>query len=86
MIAADQAATLAEPFRRLNGDRTHRQGLGLGLSIVRAIAVAHDADLRVTPRPSGGLAVEVAFPPGRAAGCGVSRCAAGCGVSRCAAG
>jgi K+-sensing histidine kinase KdpD len=37
--------------------------VGLGLSIVQAIAVAHDASLRVQPRAEGGLEVEVAFPP-----------------------
>jgi signal transduction histidine kinase len=54
---------LIEPFRRLNGDRpspTH--GLGLGLSIVSAIASAHGAELSATPRAKGGLDVEVRFP------------------------
>jgi signal transduction histidine kinase len=63
VIAADDADALTEPFRRLNGDRTeHKRGLGLGLSIVGAIATAHDADFRASPRPGGGLEVEVRFP------------------------
>jgi signal transduction histidine kinase len=63
-IAPEQAADLIEPFRRLNGDRPrHRRGLGLGLSIVDAIASAHGAALIAKPRPGGGLAVEVRFPP-----------------------
>jgi signal transduction histidine kinase len=38
-------------------------GLGLGLSIVAAIAAAHGADLTVTPRLSGGgLSVRLLFP------------------------
>jgi signal transduction histidine kinase len=38
-------------------------GLGLGLSIVAAIATAHDADFTVTPRLSGGgLSVRLLFP------------------------
>jgi signal transduction histidine kinase len=38
-------------------------GLGLGLSIVAAIAAAHGADLTVTPRLSGGgLSVRLTFP------------------------
>ncbi|MHA6758230.1 response regulator transcription factor [Streptacidiphilus sp. PAMC 29251] len=38
-------------------------GLGLGLSIVQAIATAHDADLTATAEPGGGLTVTVGFPP-----------------------
>ena len=38
-------------------------GLGLGLSIVAAVATAHGADLTVTPRLSGGgLTVRLTFP------------------------
>jgi signal transduction histidine kinase len=63
VIPTDQAALLTEPFRRLNGNRTgHSRGVGLGLSIVDAIAAAHGAELRATPREEGGLEVEVAFP------------------------
>jgi signal transduction histidine kinase len=40
----------------------HSHGLGLGLSIVDAIATAHGADFRATPRDGGGLEVEVRFP------------------------
>lgn len=36
---------------------------GLGLSIVRAIAVAHDASIDAVPQPDGGLAVTVSFAP-----------------------
>ncbi|MFL5832000.1 MAG: sensor histidine kinase [Solirubrobacteraceae bacterium] len=64
VVPAAEAAQLVEPFRRRNGARTrHANGVGLGLSIVQAIAVAHDASLRVQPRAEGGLEVEVAFPP-----------------------
>jgi signal transduction histidine kinase len=65
-VPADQARRLLEPFQRLDGKRGHHQeGLGLGLSIVAAIADAHDASLSVRPRPSGGLAIDVTFglPP-----------------------
>jgi signal transduction histidine kinase len=62
IVPADQVDALVEPFRRLNGDRTlHKHGLGLGLSIVRAIAIAHGADFRARPRRGGGLDVEVGF-------------------------
>jgi signal transduction histidine kinase len=55
---------LTEPFRRLQTDRTSssHSGLGLGLSIVEAIADAHDADLTMRARRDGGIEVEVAFP------------------------
>jgi signal transduction histidine kinase len=63
-VPADQVRRLLEPFQRRDAKRGHdREGLGLGLSIVAAIADAHDATLSVHPRPSGGLAVEVAFRP-----------------------
>ena len=64
-VPADQVPRLLEPFQRLDGKRGHHQeglGLGLGLSIVAAIAGAHNADLSVHPRPPGGLAIEVTFP------------------------
>lgn len=63
VIAPERAAELVEPFRRLNGDRArHQRGLGLGLSIVDAIATAHAGELRAEPRAGGGLEVEVRFP------------------------
>jgi signal transduction histidine kinase len=64
VVPGDQVQALVEPFRRLNGDRTrHANGHGLGLSIVRAIATAHRAQLHAAPRPGGGLVIEVRFPP-----------------------
>jgi signal transduction histidine kinase len=55
---------LFQPFERLGAARTgHGAGHGLGLSIVRAIAGAHGADVDVRARPEGGLLVEVAFAP-----------------------
>jgi len=53
---------LFEPFQRLKVERTNgRSGHGLGLSIVKAIAAAHHAQLTAQPRPDGGLKVEVRF-------------------------
>src|SRR5262249_28358320 len=58
-----QVERLLEPFQRLGDRATPNDGHhGLGLSIVRAIATAHDATLTVSARPEGGLAVEVSFP------------------------
>jgi signal transduction histidine kinase len=62
-IAAEDVDQLFVPFRRLGTDRAgHGQGLGLGLSIVKAIADAHNATISVNPKPDGGLRVEVEFP------------------------
>jgi signal transduction histidine kinase len=59
-VPADQIGRLLEPFQRLAPDRVG-PGLGLGLSIVQAIADAHDADLVVRPADGGGLTVVVRF-------------------------
>jgi signal transduction histidine kinase len=61
VIPPEKVDMLFQPFGRLE-DRVGRDGLGLGLSIVTAIAAAHDADLRARPLPGGGLEVEVHFP------------------------
>jgi signal transduction histidine kinase len=54
---------LFEPFRRANGRaRSSEHGLGLGLSIVRAVADAHQANLTAFARGEGGLAVTISFP------------------------
>ncbi|MFE6838751.1 sensor histidine kinase [Streptomyces sp. NPDC057705] len=54
---------LFQPFQRLGVTRAARtEGLGLGLSIVQAIAHAHDAGLTTSTRPGGGLTVTVTFP------------------------
>lgn len=63
VVPATVVERLFEPFQRLGPDRTgHREGVGLGLSIVRAIADAHDAAVQIRARPEGGLVIEVAFP------------------------
>ncbi len=57
-----------EPFRRLRGDRlaVHANGepvgVGLGLSIVRAVARAHGGEATAAPRDGGGLIVRVTLP------------------------
>jgi signal transduction histidine kinase len=62
-VPADQVGQLLQPFARLIADRaSHPDGHGLGLSIVHAIAKAHDARLDVRPRPGGGLTVAARFP------------------------
>lgn len=65
-IPAGEIARVFEPFQRLEQGRTASgDAYGLGLSIVRAIAAAHDAELTVAPRAGGGLIVTVRFPAGK---------------------
>ncbi|MFK4266724.1 sensor histidine kinase [Streptomyces milbemycinicus] len=68
-VPADAVERILLPFQRLGPARTgsgargaSSQGFGLGLSIVSAIASAHDATLTAAPRPGGGLVVTVGFP------------------------
>ncbi len=66
-VPEDQVERLLQPFQRLGAARVgHGEGVGLGLSIVQAIATAHDATLRVHARDEGGLDVEVEFPAAQA--------------------
>jgi two-component system sensor histidine kinase VanS len=39
-----------------------RGGVGLGLAIVRSIAIAHEGTIRVRPRADGGLELEIGLP------------------------
>src|SRR5581483_11820783 len=61
-VRDEEIDRLLQPFQRLAPDRVgHRDGVGLGLSIVAAIANAHDAALDIRPGDDGGLRVEVRF-------------------------
>src|SRR5580692_7928383 len=63
-IPPGEVDRLFQPFQRLDRRRAnYRDGHGLGLSIVRAIATAHDATITARPMPDGGLGVSVIFPP-----------------------
>lgn len=61
-ITPAEAATLTEPFRRLDRTRSDGSGFGLGLALVQKVATAHGATLDLTPRDDGGLLAVVAFP------------------------
>jgi signal transduction histidine kinase len=66
-VPAGQIDRLLQPFRRLTPDRgNNNDGHGLGLSIVAAIASAHDATLDIQARPDGGLHITIEFPAARA--------------------
>jgi signal transduction histidine kinase len=65
VIPPAEVDRLFQPFERL-GPRPARRdghGLGLGLSIVRAIAAAHGATIAARARPGGGLVVDITFIP-----------------------
>jgi signal transduction histidine kinase len=63
-LEQSEVGRLFEPFQRLGPERAgSREGHGLGLSIVVAIAAAHNAELTARALPEGGLAVDVWFPP-----------------------
>ncbi len=60
-VPADAVPGLFEPFRRLR-DRTGTAGSGLGLSIVRSVARAHQGAAKARPNGGGGLVVQVNLP------------------------
>ncbi len=62
-IPPDDLNRLFQPFQRLDKQRTNSdKGVGLGLSIIDAIATAHNATLTAQPRAGGGLHIQVSFP------------------------
>jgi hypothetical protein len=63
MLDESAVAELAQPFTRLGQDRTgSHNGHGLGLSIVAAVAAAHDGSLDLRARAEGGLRVQITLP------------------------
>jgi signal transduction histidine kinase len=66
VLAPSVVPTLFEPFRRDGTDRVSTdRGVGLGLSIVEAVVVAHGGHLETTAPPDGGLEVVVRLPAHR---------------------
>jgi signal transduction histidine kinase len=64
VVRPEEVAKLFEAFERHgSGRRSHSNGLGLGLSIVKAIAAAHTATVNARPLSTGGLEIEISFPP-----------------------
>ncbi len=57
VVPSYDVETIFLPFRRLGRERSATRGLGLGLSIVRAVANAHGGKVTASPRPGGGLSV-----------------------------
>lgn len=62
VIPDNEIQRLFQPFQRLAPDRHgRRDGYGLGLAIVNAVARAHHATLTTSARPEGGLSITVRF-------------------------
>ncbi len=61
-IPASEAQRLLQPFTRLEGARSGATGSGLGLAIVQRIALLHDGQVELLPRPGGGLEARVTLP------------------------
>jgi len=68
VVPQEQLDRLFEPFHRGRHTRSSGasagDGIGLGLSIVRAVAEAHGGRVTARARPSGGLAVVLRLPVG----------------------
>ena len=63
VIPPAEVQGLFQPFKRLGADRIGgHNGVGLGLSIAKAIAGSHDAHLSAHALPGGGLEIQASFP------------------------
>ena len=66
-IAAEQMELVFRPYYRLEGSRSRETGgVGLGLSIARAVIRAEGGEIALSNRPEGGLRARVTLPLGTA--------------------
>ncbi|MFD0882958.1 ATP-binding protein [Streptosporangium algeriense] len=61
-IPPEAAETLLEPFVHGQDPRVRTDGLGLGLTIVRAITLAHRGRIAISARSGGGLDITIDLP------------------------
>jgi two-component system cell cycle sensor histidine kinase PleC len=65
-IAADKLATIVQPFAQSDlSTRRSKEGLGLGVPLVQAIATAHDAKFRIESSPGNGTRALLLMPQAR---------------------
>ena len=63
VVPPNEAERLFDRFYRPDRSRSRKTGgVGLGLSIVKAVAAAHGGTVKVTAPPAGGLEVSVSLP------------------------
>jgi len=63
IISDEQVSVLCEPFQRLSGrSEEGPDGVGLGMSIARAVSAAHGATMQVANPATGGLEVQIRVP------------------------
>ena len=69
-LTEEEATEIFERFHRLDSSRARSSGgVGLGLSIVAAVAQAHGGAAEARPTPGGGATFVVSIPLARAGGC-----------------
>ena len=61
-IASQDAERAFEPFERLDNARTRTGSVGLGLSLVKGIVLAHGGMISLVQNPRGGLQVKIMLP------------------------
>ncbi|MFZ4551224.1 MAG: sensor histidine kinase, partial [Aquabacterium sp.] len=61
-VPADLRERIFEPFYRLPGHAEHAGGVGLGLSLVRQIALRHGGYVRCEDRVGGGSCFVIHLP------------------------
>lgn len=61
-VSPDQHERAFQPFERMDAARSRTGNVGLGLSLVKGIAMAHGGSVGLSAHASGGLTVNVSLP------------------------
>lgn len=61
-LGPDQYERAFKPFERIDAARSRSGNVGLGLSLVKGIAIAHGGSVSMSAHASGGLTVTVKLP------------------------